>query len=122
MIQEGSTISGELTTTGRVTGRNHIVRLRLVYYQGRFYASRRDGRSDWCRNALAYPEVSVELEGRHFGGRAALVADEDLRQKISELKYGDQRSLEPRIVVEITPTVTIPPTPLPPGTAGTSRP
>ena len=57
----------------------------------------------WCRNLLANPEVSVELEGRHFGGRAVLVADEDLRQKISELKYGNQRSLEPRIVAAITP-------------------
>jgi hypothetical protein len=75
--------------------------LRLVYYQERFFASRRDGRSDWCRNVLANPEVSVELEGRHFGGRAVLVADEDLRQKISELKYGNQRSLEPRGVINL---------------------
>jgi len=52
---------------------------------------------------VANPEVSVELEGRHFGGRAVLVADEALLQKISELKYGNQRSLVPRIVAEITP-------------------
>ena len=103
MIQDGSTLSGELTTTGRVTGRTHTVRLRLVYYQGRFFASRRDGRSDWCRNALANSEVSVETEGHHFNGTAALVSDADLRQKVSELKYGGQRRLEPRIVIEITP-------------------
>ena len=103
IIQDGSTLSGDLTTTGRVTGRPHTVRLRLVYYQGRVYASRRNGRSDWCRNALANSEVSVELGGRHFDGTAALVTDAMLRQKISGLKYGDQRSLEPRIVIEITP-------------------
>ncbi|MCH7606714.1 MAG: nitroreductase family deazaflavin-dependent oxidoreductase [Chloroflexi bacterium] len=103
MIQDGSTLSGNLTTTGRVTGRPHTVRLRLVYYNGRVYASRRDGRSDWCRNALANSQVSVELGSRHFDGTAALVTDAELRQKISELKYGDQRSLEPRIVIEITP-------------------
>ena len=101
MFQDGSTLSAKLTTTGRVTGQAHTVRLRLVYYQERFFASRRDGRSDWCRNLLANPEVSVELEGRHFGGRAVLVADEDLRQKISELKYGNQRSLEPRGVINL---------------------
>jgi len=100
MFQDGSTLSAKLTTTGRVTGQAHTVRLRLVYYQERFFASRRDGRSDWCRNVLANPEVSVELEGRHFGGRAVLVADEDLRQKISELKYGNQRRLEPRGVIK----------------------
>ncbi len=103
MFQDGSTLSGELTTTGRITGRTHTVRLRLVYHQGRFFASRRDGRSDWCQNALANPEVSVDVEGRHFDGTAALVSDADLRQKISELKYGGQRSLEPRIVIEISP-------------------
>ena len=103
MIQDGSTLSGDLTTIGRVTGRPHTVRLRLVYYQGRVYASRRDGRSDWCRNALVNSEVTVELGGRHFEGTAALVTDAGLRQKISELKYGGARSLEPRVVIEITP-------------------
>ena len=103
MIQDGSTLSGDLITKGRVTGRPHTVRLRLVCYQGRVYASRRDDRSDWCRNALANCEVSVELGGRRFDGTAALVTDAGLRQKISELKYGDQRSVEPRIVIEITP-------------------
>lgn len=109
MFQDGSTLSGELTTTGRITCRPHSVRLRLVYYQGRFFASRRDARSDWCRNALANPDVSVELEGRHFGGTAALVTDQDLGKKISELKDGGRRSLEPRTVIEITPTSSLAP-------------
>ena len=104
MFQDGSTLPAELTTTGRITGRTHTARLRLVYHEGRFFASRRDGRSDWCQNALANSEVSVNLEGRHFDGTAALVSDADLRQKISELKYGGQRGLEPRIVIEISPT------------------
>ena len=104
MIDEGSTLAGYLSTTGRITGRSHTVRLRLVYYQGRIYASRSDARSDWCRNALKNPDVSVELGGCHFDGTAALVTDGNLRQIISQLKYGDKRSLEPRVVIEITPS------------------
>ena len=97
-------MAGNLTTIGRVTGRSHIVRLRLVYYRGRIYASRSDARSDWCRNALKNPVVSVELDGRRIDGIAALVTNADLSQKISQLKYGDKRSLEPRTVIEITPS------------------
>ena len=104
MLEEGSTLAGRLTTKGRVTGRPHTVSLRLVYYQGRVYASRSDAGSDWCRNALKIPEVSVELGGRHVEGIASLVTDRDLSQKISLLKYGDKRGLEPRIVIEITPS------------------
>lgn len=104
MIQDGSTLSGELTTTGRVTGRPHTVRLRLVCHQGRVYASRRDARSDWCRNALKNPAVTVDAGGRRISGTARLVTEPELRQAISQLKYGDQRGLEPRTVIEITPS------------------
>lgn len=102
-MEEGSSLVGYLTTTGRVTGSPHIVPLRLVCYQGRIYASRRDARSDWCRNALRNPAVAVDVAGRCLTGIAWLVTDRALRRKISELKYGDQRNLELRTVIEITP-------------------
>jgi len=100
-VSEGSSFIGCLTTTGRVTGRPHTVPLRLVYYQGKLYASRRDARSDWCRNLLKDSRVTVELYGQQFTGTAQLVTDEALCHKISELKYRDQRSLEKRTVIEI---------------------
>ena len=102
-MEEGPCVVGYLTTTGRVTGRPHIVPLRLVCYQDRIYASRRDARTDWCRNALRNPAVAVELAGQRFTGIASLVTDCALREKISQLKYGDRRNLEPRTVIEITP-------------------
>ena len=102
MLEEGSSFIGYLTTTGRVTGMPHTVPLRLVYLGGKVYASRRDARSDWCRNLLKNPIVTVEIRGHQFEGTAWLVADEALCRKISSLKYGDQRALEKRILVEIT--------------------
>jgi hypothetical protein len=102
-VEDGSSLVGYLTTKGRVTGNPHTVPLRLVCYQGRFYASRRDARSDWCRNALRNPTVAVDVAGQHFPGIASLVTDSALSRKISQLKYGDQRILELRTVFEIIP-------------------
>jgi hypothetical protein len=102
-VEEGSSVVGYLTTTGRVTGVPHTVPLRLVCYQGRTYASRRDARSDWCRNALRNPIVAVEVAGQRFTGIASLVTDTALSRRISQLKYRDRRKLELRTVIEITP-------------------
>jgi hypothetical protein len=101
-VEEGSSVVGDLTTTGRVTGRPHIVPLRLVCYQKRIYASRRDARSDWCRNALRDPAVAVDVAGQCFTGIASLVTDCALRRKISQLKYGDRRNFRIKTVIEIT--------------------
>jgi len=102
MLEEGLSFIGYLTTTGRVTGRPHTVPLRLVYHRGKVYASRRDAQSDWCRNLLKNPSVTVEIQGQQFTATTTLVTDEALCRKISELKYKDQRALEKRTVIEIT--------------------
>ena len=102
MLEEGSSFIGYLTTKGRVTGKPHTVPLRLVYYRGKLYASRRDTQSDWCRNLLKNPDVTVEIEGQKFSGTAQLVTDKALCRKISELKYRNQGVLKNRIVIEIT--------------------
>jgi len=108
MIEEGASLMSYLTTIGRVSGTPHTVALRLVYYQGKFYASRRDARSDWCRNLLKNPNVTVEVQGERWRGKAQLVTDHGLCRKISQLKYSDQRRLRPRTVIEITPVTTSP--------------
>lgn len=102
MLEEGLSFIGDLTTTGRVTGKPHTVPLRLVYHGGKVYASRRNAHSDWCRNLFKNPNVTVEIEGRQFRGIAQLVTDEALCRKVSELKYRDHRALEKRTVIEIS--------------------
>ena len=106
MLQEGASDIGYLTTMGRVSGRPHRVALRLVYYHGTFYASRRDAASDWCRNLIKNPRVMVELGGGEFPATARIVDDDEMAGKISSLKYQDERALRRRVMVEIVPSHT----------------
>lgn len=101
-LSEGSFVA-DLITKGRKTGREHGVPLRLVFYSGRFYASRTNTHADWLKNALKSPDVMVEVRGVRVRGVAKLVDDEHLCKKVSMLKYGDERSVLSRIVVEIIP-------------------
>ena len=90
-----------LITKGRKTGKPHTVRLRAVLYNNKLYFSRRNPNSDWLKNAIVNPQVKVELDRRIICGNASLVKDEDLAKKISQLKYSDKRSEEPRIVLKV---------------------
>ena len=104
MLQEGASAIGYLTTVGRVSGTPHTVALRLVCYQGKLYASRRDTASDWCRNLIKVPKVTVQLQGVELPAKARVVDDDELADKISSLKYQDKRAPRRRIIVEIVPT------------------
>jgi hypothetical protein len=105
-IPDGSSFLGNLTTIGRVSGKRQTVKLRLVFYEGKFYASRRNTNGDWVKNALVNPSVVVEANGKKVEGHAELVEDHKLSKKISELKYSDERRKDNRLVVEIVPTKT----------------
>ena len=102
MPQDASAI-GYLTTVGRVSGRPHRVPLKLVSHGGKLYASRRDTASDWCRNLINNPRVTVELEGEEIHGTARIPDDQELADKISSLKYPDGRARRVRVIVEIAP-------------------
>lgn len=92
-----------LITKGRRSGKEHRVPLRLVRYNGRLYASRRDMKSDWMKNILNDQHVIVEMvDGSRLEGIARLVDDESLCRMISMLKYKDDvRASIKRVVVEI---------------------
>ena len=100
---DGSAFIAVLTTRGRVTGREHSKTLKAVKYNGRIYFSRHRPDSDWFKNIAAGGEVSVQLGSARLHGRATIVRDEALSQRISELKYpGERRAGEKRVVVEVT--------------------
>ena len=104
VLEDGASLIGHLVTAGRVSGRPHRVTLRLVYYRDNFYASRRDGASEWCRNLMESPAVTVHLGGEQFAATATPVEDAELAKVVSSLKYRDKRALSRRFVVEIVPT------------------
>ena len=102
-ISDRSSFLGNLTTIGRITGKERIVKVRFVFYNGKFYASRRTVDGDWLKNILNNPSVVVQTDEQRIKGRAKIVKDSKLSQQISKLKYPDKRKEENRIVVEITP-------------------
>jgi hypothetical protein len=100
--QQG-TFKAILVTTGRKSGKEHSVEIRVVFYKGKFYFSRRNPNSDWLKNALHNPDVKIEYQGKIILGTALLVKDQDLCKKISQMKYSDKRSEELRIVLQVSP-------------------
>ena len=62
-----------LTTTGRRSGRPHVVMVDVVGHDpvgDAFYVQPADGRrADWVRNVAARPEVTAEVRGRRFEAR-----------------------------------------------------
>ena len=101
-IQEG-TFKAVLVTTGRKSGKEHSIEARAVFYNGKFYFSRRNSSSDWLKNALHNPNVKVSYQGKLIEGIASLVNDQELCKKISQIKYADKRSEEARIVLQVNP-------------------
>ncbi|MDE1830152.1 MAG: nitroreductase family deazaflavin-dependent oxidoreductase [Thaumarchaeota archaeon] len=99
-LKEGA-LKAVLSTKGRKTGNDHSVELKAVFYDGKFYFSRRTPDSDWLKNAIVNPKVSVKVNDSSFLGDASLVKDEELAKKISRLKYADKRSEDSRIVLEV---------------------
>ena len=66
-----------LTTTGRVTGRPHLIEIWFGTQKNSIYLMAGDHRSDWVRNLLKEPEVTVRIAKHHFGGTARIVKDEE---------------------------------------------
>jgi len=92
-----------LITHGRKTGNPHSVMLLAVNYNGKIYFSRHRPDGDWFQNALANPQVKIKYNDLVLSGKAKLVTDEELGQKISELKYPDEeRAKEKRVTIEVT--------------------
>jgi deazaflavin-dependent oxidoreductase (nitroreductase family) len=64
-----------LSTTGRRSGRPHVVMLDSVGHDPAsetYYVQPADGRrADWVRNVAANPDVTAEVRGRRFEARVA---------------------------------------------------
>src|SRR6185436_3519504 len=50
-----------LTTRGRRSGRPHRIEIWFVAYDAGVYLLSDTGRSDWCRNLIADPHVTLEV-------------------------------------------------------------
>ena len=100
-LQNSQVFKAILITKGRKTGKLHAVELRAVYYNKMIYFSRRNPNSDWLKNAIANPDVTIEYSNESHTGEASIVIDEEIARKISHMKYSDKRSEESRIALEV---------------------
>jgi deazaflavin-dependent oxidoreductase (nitroreductase family) len=101
-FKDGSNVVADLTTVGRKTGERRTVELRLLYFNGNFYAtsSKIQGKH-WCQNMLKTPAVEVRVKGEKLSCTATQVKDETLRKQILTLRNSPPQ-LE-RVVFEIKP-------------------
>ena len=66
-----------LTTTGRVSGRPHEIEIWFGVQDSTLYLLSGNHRSDWVKNLLKNPAVSVRIAKHTFTGTARLVKDKD---------------------------------------------
>jgi deazaflavin-dependent oxidoreductase (nitroreductase family) len=97
-----SVFVGQITTVGRRTGLPRTVELRLVYLDGKFYASSaRVESKHWCQNMLKNPAVELKVGSDLFRCHAQLLKNDKLR--LSVLSLRDSPPLADRVVFELTP-------------------
>jgi len=66
-----------LTTTGRVSGRPHEIEIWFGLQNNALYLLSGDDRSDWVKNLLKTPSITVRIGKHTFAGTARLVQDKE---------------------------------------------
>ena len=70
-----------LTTTGRVTGRQHEIEIWFGANDGTLYLLSGSEKSDWVQNLRKKPAVTVRIAKHTFAGRARIVQDKEEDRK-----------------------------------------
>jgi len=88
-----------LTTIGRVSGRPHTIEIWFALHGYTLYMlSGGMDRSDWVKNALRLPDVTVRIKDRAIAGKARLVKDAEenalARQLIGEKYQKSEEDLD----------------------------
>jgi deazaflavin-dependent oxidoreductase (nitroreductase family) len=78
-----------LTTTGRVTGKPHEIEIWFGLNKITLYLMSGDGKSDWVKNLLKNPSVTVRIAKHTFSGTARFVKDEQ-EQVMARNMLGDK--------------------------------
>ncbi len=66
-----------LTTTGRKTGKPHMVELWFAVNDGKVYLSHEGEETDWMKNIKKNEEVAFEIGGKRFTGKARYLKDRE---------------------------------------------
>lgn len=66
-----------LTTTGRLSGKPHEIEIWFGLRNGTLYLLSGSAQSDWVKNLLKNPSVTVRIGQRSFAGTARLVKEQE---------------------------------------------
>jgi deazaflavin-dependent oxidoreductase (nitroreductase family) len=76
----------KLTTVGRSSGEPRTVTIWFVRDQDHLYVqSGKDGKTNWYRNLVANPQVTMDFDSLQLTGRAVPVADESEIRRVHDL-------------------------------------
>jgi len=78
-----------LTTIGRVTGKPHEIEIWFGLNNTTLYLMSGDGKSDWVKNLLKDPVVTVRVKGHTFNATARIVHDET-EQMLARVMLADK--------------------------------
>ncbi len=82
-----------LTTRGRVTGKPHEIEIWFVVHENALYLmSGGMDRSDWVKNLLKEPKVTLRVAGQTFPAVASLLDDKLIEQEVRmkmAIKYNE---------------------------------
>lgn len=103
-----------LTTRGRVTGKPHEIEIWFVVHESALYImSGNMERSDWVKNLLKEPNVSIRIAEQTFAALASILNDAivegQVRMKMAT-KYNEMEGNEPShwaqtaLVVKFSPS------------------
>ena len=84
-----------LTTTGRKSGNPHEIEIWFGLNDTTLYLMSGDGKSDWVKNLLKNPEVTVRIAKQTFNATARIVTDEQeemLARNMLADKYKERES------------------------------
>ena len=88
-----------LTTRGRKTGKPHLIEIWFVSYEGAVYLMSGGGhKSDWVKNLLKDPNVTLRIEGQTFPATASLLEDkvvEEMIRMAMAIKYNEWEGRSP---------------------------
>ena len=83
-----------LTTTGRVTGKAHEIEIWFGAQNSTVYLLAGSEKSDWVRNLLKDPAVTVRIAKHNFTGTARVVKDKEEELQARYLVAGKYQEWE----------------------------
>lgn len=103
------TMTIDLTTTGRRSGRPSRVEIWWFRFEDRFLITGTPGPRDWYANVLADPAITVHALGDDLSATARPIEDRPFRRRFFESRsaswYGSQAELER--LVEHSPMIEV---------------